>query len=256
MAMAYVNLLAKYSVIISCLAAIGCGNATMPTISPGTSGKEAAASPPKSELLATLQYIPQPKVDKKGKVKAYKQKANPYLRSRSSVKKETIDTFIAARRAYQKNNFTAAQELLEKISNEDAKLSGPWVLLGDIALEQKDFKIAQEHFLQASAINKKNVNAYLRLAKVQRMQGDFVGSQNTYAYVLSIWKDFPEAHLNLGVLYDIYLNDDIKAQKHMEAYQFLTGGKNAEVENWLFEIKKRTGMATGLNISQPSKPLS
>jgi hypothetical protein len=85
------------------------------------------------------------------------------------------------------------------------------------------------------------------------MLGNFTQSKRIYADVLKIWKDFPEAHLNLGVLYDVYLNDNIKAQKHIEAYQFLTGGRNEEVAGWLLEIQGRTGVAIELNVQQDGK---
>ena len=71
---------------------------------------------------------------------------------------------------------------------------------------------------------------------------------STYAEALSVWEDFPEAHLNLAVLYDIYLNDPLQAQQHMEAYQFLTEEKDAKTAEWLQEIQSRTGIAPNLYI--------
>ena len=81
---------------------------------------------------------------------------------------------------------------------------------------------AKSDYEEAIRINKDNVNAYLRLALAQRELGEFILAQNTYSEALAIWPDFPEAHLNLSILYDLYLNHPIRAQEHMEAYQFLT----------------------------------
>ena len=74
--------------------------------------------------------------------------------------------------------------------------------------------------------------------------GEFNVAQNTLALALQIWPDFPEAHLNLSILYDLYLNDPKSAQQHMEAYVFLNGNKNAQSEQWLAEIQGRTGITT------------
>lgn len=209
--------------------------------------------------LSTLEYIPQPKVDKEGQTIPYEASANPYLQQRGKVPKQSVLAFIAAKRAYKKQDYTKAESLLVPITETDTRLSGPWVLLGDIAQQQDDLDKAVNHYQRALQINRDNVNAYIRLAKVQREQGQFIQAQHTYTKALGVWKDFPEAHLNLAILYDIYLNHPLRAQKHMEAYQFLTGGSDERVAKWLTEIQKRTGVATSLNIEKQkaeSKPVS
>jgi tetratricopeptide (TPR) repeat protein len=91
-------------------------------------------------------------------------------------------------------------------------------------------------------VNKNNVNAYIALGQLQRKQGYFSDAQNTYLEALNVWKDFPEAHLNLAILYDLYVNEPEEAQKHYEAYDFLTGRKDEKVKKWLVEVKQRTGI--------------
>ena len=113
-------------------------------------------------------------------------------------------------------------------------------------MESKDSKLAITHYQKALEINRSNMNAWLRLAHALRVQGEFLKAQNVYAHALAEWKDCPEAHLNLAVLYDVYLNLPLRAQKHMEAYMFLTGGEDKKVTNWLMEIQKRTGVAQAL----------
>lgn len=244
--------LTQYLGILACLLLIGCGSTTTPK-------PEADSLTSKPALAPTLQFIPKPKVDKKGQPVPYKAEENPYLEVKFSIRKEYIETFIEARRAFKQKNYAEAKTRLEQLTVKSKRLSGPWVMLGDIARLNQQNPEAESHYQQAIKINKRNVNAYLRLAMVQREQGKFITSQNTYATALDLWPDFPEAHLNLGVLYDLYLNDDTKAQKHMEAYQFLTNGKNEEVANWIYEIQKRTGMANELETHKTTlinKPLS
>ncbi|MEO0443156.1 MAG: tetratricopeptide repeat protein [Pseudomonadota bacterium] len=196
-------------------------------------------------LLPTLDYIPVLKIDKKGRPIPYRPAQNPYLKGSTRVSREATDAYQRAKQAFIIHDFEGAQQQLHYLLNNNARLSGPWVMLGDISLKQNALEQAAAHYLQAIAINKRNINAYLRLAKVQRMQGKFLRAQNTYAKSLAIWADFPEAHLNLGILYDLYLNDPVMAQKHIEAYQFLTGGKNTEVAAWLRDLQKRTAEVDG-----------
>ncbi len=199
------------------------------------------------ELMDTGQYLPQQTFDgKTSTFLPYEHKENPYLAMEGKIKKEAVTKFIEARRALRSNELALAEKLFEEVSVIDPDLSGPWVMRGDIALKSQDRARAVTHFQKAISVNAKNINAYIKLAKTQRQLGKFIDAQNTYANALQVWPDFPEAHLNLGILYDIYLNQALQAQKHMEAYVFLTEDENAQVALWLREIQKRTGVAPSL----------
>jgi len=87
---------------------------------------------------------------------------------------------------------------------------------------------------------------------VQRRQGYFSDAHNTYLEALAVWKDFPEAHLNLAILYDLYLNRAEEAQKHYEAFYFLGGEKDKEAHKWLVEVKQRTGIDTSFIDTPPA----
>jgi tetratricopeptide (TPR) repeat protein len=200
-----------------------------------------------TEQSSTLTFIPKLKVDKEGKIIPYKASLNPYLKKKSTIDKASVEKFIVAKRALKSNDIELAEKNLLEILETNKKLSGPLVLLSDIAVERNDLEKAENYLSRAIAINKSNVNAYLRLAKVKRKLGNFKEAQQTYFDVLSIWPDFPEAHLNLGILYDVYMNENLKAQKHVEAYQFLTKGTNAKVAIWLQEIQQRTGVPAELS---------
>ena len=172
------------------------------------------------DLKDTSAFLPQQTYDEQGKAIA----------------------FIEAKKAMRQNDNKTAKQKLGVITQKDTSLSGPWVLLGNIAVEEKQFKQAQEHYKQAIKITPDNINAYIALAKAQRMMGEFAVAQNTLALVLSIWKDCPEAHMNLGVLYDVYLNQPKKAQQHIEAYLFLDDYSDQTAIAWYNEIQSRTGI--------------
>jgi tetratricopeptide (TPR) repeat protein len=213
----------------------------------------------KATLASTLEYLPAPKLDEAGASLPYEPSENPYLSQKGKISKESIVKYIEAKRAIKQKQYSQAEKLLQELTLEDKTLSGPWIALGDLAAEQKKYSQASENYAAAIGINEKNINAYMRLAQAQRMQGNFLNAQNTYAKALALWPDFPDAHLNLAVLYDVYLNHPLRAQKHMEAYQFLTHGENKNVAKWLVEIQQRTGVAVSLTVEKKkaeSKPLS
>ncbi|MGM8227157.1 tetratricopeptide repeat protein [Cellvibrio sp. ARAG 10.3] len=251
--MKYVNVIAYTLLAGSILIGAGCAT---------TSGSKIGLVVDKNQeatLVSTLEYLPVPKTDDAGAYLPYEPSENPYLAQRGKIKQESIVKYIDAKRALKQKNYRHAEQLFKTLSEEDKNLSGPWIGLGDVALEQKQYDQAVTHYAKAIELNSKNVNAYMRLAKAQRLQGNFLHAQNTYAKSLALWPDFPEAHLNLAVLYDIYLNHPLRAQKHMEAYQFLTNGENKDVARWLAEIQQRTGVPISLVVEKQkaeSKPLS
>ena len=197
---------------------------------------------------ATRDYLPVRQYDEAGQLLPFEPKPNPYLEIKGKIDKQAVVSFIEARKAYKSKNYERAEALLRQIIETDKKLAGPWVMLGNIAEENKQSDQAIDHYLKAIQVNRLNVNAYLPLARLQREKGQFLEAQNTYAEALAVWRDFPEAHLNLAILYDLYLNDSLQAQQHMEAFQFLKGEKDAQVAEWLKEIRSRTGIEPNLYI--------
>lgn len=251
--MKYDKFIFQLALSVAIVIATGCATGT------GHKPQSQAAQQEASTMVSTLEYLPVPKVDAAGVSLPYVARENPYLTQRGRINKESVVKFIEAKRALTAKQHARAEMLLQEIVVEDKNLSGPWVSLGDIAAEQGDHAKAITLYQEAITRNSRNLNALLRMALAQRMEGNFLSAQNTYAKALALWPDCPEAHLNLAVLYDIYLNHPLRAQKHMEAYQFLTNGENKEVEKWLAEIQRRTGIPASLVVDQPkaeSKPLS
>ena len=204
-------------------------------------------------LADTQAYLPVRERDELGQLLPYVAKPNPYAELSGRIDKTAVTTYIDARRAFNAQKFDFAEQLLSKLCEEEPKLSGPWVMRGDIAVAQDKLELALQHYAAAIKVNSVNFNAYLRLAKLQRQLGYFHHAQNTYAKALALWPDGPELHLNLGVLYDVYLNMPLKAQAHIEAYQLLAQQSSAAEINgdaltWLEEIKQRTGVARTLTI--------
>ena len=206
-------------------------------------------------LMDTEQYLPVQQRDETGALIPYQAKPNPYTELSGRIDKKAVTAYIEARRAFSEKQLQQADKILTQITTDEPKLSGPWVMRGDIAVEQNNLELAVEHYAKAIEVNKVNINAWLRLAKVQRERGHFRHAQNTYARALALWPDAPEAHLNLGVLYDVYLNEPLKAQAHMEAYQLLRSENNPQATAWLDEVRSRTGVASTLKVLGPDGEL-
>ncbi|MEH6449694.1 MAG: tetratricopeptide repeat protein [Oleispira sp.] len=222
------------AVLLACLLLVAC--ATKQTAQPLVAVDTMAE---KVELLATEQYLPVQAYDETQQLIPYQAKENPYLAQKKQVDKGSVLLFIEAQTAWRNGDSDTAKQKLNVIIRNDKGLSGPWMILGDIALAEKDSVLAQKHYQQGLLINPNNVNGYTALAQAQRIQGQYNRAQNTLAKALGLWSDFPEAHYNLSILFDIYLNQSEKAKQHLNAYILLEGG-DQESQQWLQQLSERS----------------
>ncbi len=199
-------------------------------------------APAEVTVQETARFLPRQQYDEKGLKIAYQPAENPYLLQSGSINKGSVLLFIEARKALAADDEKTAIQKLNVIIQNDKTLAGPLVMLGDIDMKHERFSAAVSYYQRALSINPGNVNAALGLAQAQRRLGQFVAAQNTYVQALQQWPDFPEAHLNLGVLYDLYLNKPEQAQAHYEAYLFLTNYRSHAAHDWLAEVRSRTGI--------------
>lgn len=208
----------------------------------GCASQQQTATPDSLTLQNTAQFLPRQQYDEQGRKLPYQASENPYLLQSGRLNKGSVLLFTEARRALAADDEKTAVQKLKVIVQNDKTLAGPLVMLGDIDMQHQRFAEAAAHYQQALDINAVNVNAWLGLAQAQRQLGQFLAAQNSYHHALKQWPDFPEAHLNLGVLYDLYLNKPEQAQAHYEAFLFLTHYRSHDAHNWLAEVRSRTGI--------------
>jgi tetratricopeptide (TPR) repeat protein len=232
------------AVLLVSILAPGC-NATMPgkpvTKSPSVVTDSIVGSriPVSSSADATL---PRQEYSSTGEKVPYVMQPNPYTTDAVTVPAEARSIFVSANNRLQEGDLAGANSSFTMLTEKYPTLSGPWLKLGVIAENQERYLEAIKHYKKAISVNRNNVNAYMALGLIQRKQGYFSDAFQTYLDALTVWKDFPEAHLNLAILYDLYLNNAEEAQKHYEAYYFLTGKKEEKVQKWLVEVRHRTGI--------------
>ncbi|MEM9102312.1 MAG: tetratricopeptide repeat protein [Pseudomonadota bacterium] len=203
------------------------------------------------ERKDSLFFIPKRETDPETQqLKPYVKLPNPYLKPPEQISATAVRQYLNAKKILKSNQSQTAKNIVEKLTKEYPKLSGPWALLGDIYAKNNESQKVIEAYQQGIKVNPDNVNIYIKLAKYLRRQGQYEAAKSTYVDALMLWKDFPEAHLNIAVLYDVYMNEPLKAQRHMEAYQFLTEGTNKKVNRWLQELIKRTGKPVELKIEK------
>jgi cellulose synthase operon protein C len=72
-----------------------------------------------------------------------------------------------------------------------------------------------------------------------RHDGRFAKAREAYEAALALDAQDADAHLNLGVLLDLYLGDGASALPHYERYLALTPSGDAQVGKWVADLKTR-----------------
>jgi tetratricopeptide (TPR) repeat protein len=123
--------------------------------------------------------------------------------------------------------------------------AGPRLNLGLLYLQSARLAEAQAAFtgvLEHSSGNAVAANAVAanELGITDRKLGKFNAAEAAYLKALEVEPDYAAAHLNLGVLYDLYLGEPQKALEQFERYVAIAGD-NKQVAGWVAELHKRVG---------------
>ncbi|MDZ4383998.1 MAG: tetratricopeptide repeat protein, partial [Nitrospirota bacterium] len=74
----------------------------------------------------------------------------------------------------------------------------------------------------------------------RRENGEFKKAEEDYLQSIGIRPDFPDPFLNLGIVYELYLDKPDEALKNYKEYVRL-GGNREDVLVWIDILEKRTG---------------
>ncbi|MDP9084646.1 MAG: tetratricopeptide repeat protein [Pseudomonadota bacterium] len=160
--------------------------------------------------------------------------------------------------------YSQALQLMKSGRDADAELTfkqlavaypqfaGPPVNLGLLYLRDSRLTDAEAAFKSALERNPANLVAGNELGIVQRKLGKFAEAEATYQRTIAADPNYAPAHLNLGVLYDLYLAQPQKALVEFQRYIEIAGD-NKQVAGWVVELRKRVGSpAATPNKDQPA----
>jgi tetratricopeptide (TPR) repeat protein len=81
--------------------------------------------------------------------------------------------------------------------------------------------------------------AYNDLGVAYRQQGQFIKARDAYEQAIALDPSHAAAHLNLGILHDLYLREPQRALELYDQYLALTQGPDATVSKWIADIRNR-----------------
>jgi len=107
-------------------------------------------------------------------------------------------------------------------------------------MPERELTDAETALKAAVQTNPANLQAGNELGIVERRLGKFADAEAAYQRTIAADPTYAPAHLNLGVLYDLYLAEPQKALNEFERYIELAG-QNKQVDGWVVELRKRVG---------------
>ena len=129
---------------------------------------------------------------------------------------------------------------LKQLSVAYPQFAGPPLNLALLYVKGSKLGEAESALKTAVKINPANLQAGNELGIVERRLGKFADAEAAYQHTLAVDPNYAPAHLNLGVLYDLYLAEPQKALDEFERYIELAG-QNKQVAGWVAELRKRAG---------------
>ena len=143
---------------------------------------------------------------------------------------------IAALKNGQTEN---AIDLLVQVSSDAPDKPFVFTNLGLAYYRLQKLDLAEQAFQQALEQNDDDAVAHNHLGILQRHKGQFEQARTRYERAIDINGEYARAYLNLGILFDIYLQDLEKALQHYRKYQSLISKEDSQVAGWIVDIERR-----------------
>jgi tetratricopeptide (TPR) repeat protein len=147
--------------------------------------------------------------------------------------------FDDARRALDAGKTAEAERGFLALTRAHPELGGPFANLGLIYRQAGKLNEAVSQLEQAVHANPLQPRYFNELGITYRLRGNFDKAREAYEQALAVDPDYAAAHLNLGILYDIYLWDGARALEHYDRYLALSPGGDDKVKKWVADLKNR-----------------
>lgn len=168
---------------------------------------------------------------------------NPYLQNQVQLPTQAISEYQFSVKALRGGNQDLGELQLQNMLNEYPELSGPAYNLAALNKERGNIDQAKKYVALAVERNNDNFDAHNLRASILREEGDFEAAETVYQDILGRWGGYAPAYRNLGVLYDLYLGDPVKAIVYYRQYNKMLEQPDAQVEGWIVDIERRYEMA-------------
>ncbi len=150
---------------------------------------------------------------------------------------EDIRLYRDALSALNDNQLERAEATLTTLISRRAELAGPWANLGLIYIRKNNLPKAEESLTHALERNPQMAQAYNLLGYIEKKKGNINKAKDYYLQAIANKPDYANAHYNVALLYDIYLQDVPSAIKHYKQYLVITNHQDKQTADWVIELE-------------------
>jgi tetratricopeptide (TPR) repeat protein len=150
--------------------------------------------------------------------------------------------FKVAIELMNQNKFDEALTAFENMTQDYPELSGPFANIGVIYSRQENWEKARDALKISVSKNTHNIKALNQLGLAHRHLGEFKQAEDAYLQAIKAVPNASQSYLNLGILYDIYMGQFVKASNYYQKYQSLQSEPNRQVAGWIVDINRRAGI--------------
>lgn len=131
----------------------------------------------------------------------------------------------------------AAESIFTQLTNNRPEIAGPWANLALIQYNDNNIDKASEYLQKALELSPKMAQALNLKAQLEVRNGNIKEAEQLYIQAIDSDDNYANAHYNIALLYDIYLQDIQKAIKHYKRYLELTDNKDTATIEWLQHLE-------------------
>jgi Flp pilus assembly protein TadD len=198
-----------------------------------------SVSVPTAEVISTPQATPAAALETASSDKATTSADEPITEPEPEPMDLNQQAYEQAIAALKTGATEQALTLLTRLSLDAPDKPRLFTNLGLTHFRLHQAELAEQAFQQAIARNPDDAVAHNHLGIIQRQQGRFQDALLEYQRAIEIDSRYARAHLNLGILFDLYLQDLEKALQQYRKYLDLTSEENAQVAGWIVDIERR-----------------
>jgi tetratricopeptide (TPR) repeat protein len=147
--------------------------------------------------------------------------------------------FQAALKLMKDKQIQEAKDAFAGLAQDFPQYAGPLNDLGVLQAQGRQREQAIASFAKAIADNDADAFAYGWLGILYRESGDYPRSEQAYLKAIALKPDVATVHLNLGILYEVYLKQPDRALKQYREYQGIAGTGNLMVGIWIKQLESK-----------------
>lgn len=135
------------------------------------------------------------------------------------------------------NDLSGARKNFQQFIQRYPQLPGAYLNLALIDYRQENYEQAEKLLEIALSLNPEQAVAFHIRGLIDQQQGRIKQARDNYLRAIELNPDYMNAHYNLALLYDIYLQEIALAIQHYNQYLNLTTEQDSATREWVNHLQ-------------------